>query len=65
MLYKGFTTAFIRRHFAEVLSTSEAIKVLNIGVSLLDQKACNDLLCDRVIFIYYFVVSFQYHIFYR
>lgn len=48
MLYKGFTAAFLRRNFAEVLSANDAVKVLDLGVNLLDQKAGNDRLCDRV-----------------
>uniref|UniRef100_A0AC34F6K5 Uncharacterized protein n=1 Tax=Panagrolaimus sp. ES5 TaxID=591445 RepID=A0AC34F6K5_9BILA len=49
MLYKGFTAAFLRRNFAEVLTANDAVKVLDLGVNLLDQKAGNDRLCDRII----------------
>uniref|UniRef100_A0A7E4ZRJ7 Mic1 domain-containing protein n=1 Tax=Panagrellus redivivus TaxID=6233 RepID=A0A7E4ZRJ7_PANRE len=49
LVSKGFTASFLRKHFAELLTAAEAVKVLNLGVDVLDAKASNDVVCERII----------------
>uniref|UniRef100_A0AC34RJ83 Uncharacterized protein n=1 Tax=Panagrolaimus sp. JU765 TaxID=591449 RepID=A0AC34RJ83_9BILA len=49
LITKGFTVVTVREQFLKQLTTKEAIQILNIGVNILDQKANNELVCEKTL----------------
>ena len=45
---KGFTSVSLREQFAKQFTPKEAVQLLNLGVNVLDQKASNDAICEKV-----------------